>query len=80
MLFRADFLRQQPKTDLGIQYPECKFRPAHNKNEDKTRKDRTPVTMEDERQGEEVAQLLFEETKGEELLLLGIWRVVEVRN
>ena len=32
MLFRADFVRQKPKADLGIQNPGYKFRPVHNKN------------------------------------------------
>ena len=45
MLFCADFV----KADLGIQYPEYKFLPVHNKNKDKTRKEEARVTMEDER-------------------------------
>ena len=55
------------KADHKIQYPEYKFRPVHNKNKDKTKKEKAPVTVEDERRCEEVAQLLLEGKKGEEL-------------
>ncbi|KIJ92025.1 hypothetical protein K443DRAFT_126060 [Laccaria amethystina LaAM-08-1] len=55
------------KADHKIQYPEYKFRPVHNKNKDQMKKEKAPVTVEDERRCEEVAQLLLEGKKGEEL-------------
>jgi hypothetical protein len=58
---------KRAKADHKIQYPEYKFRSVHNKNKDKMKKDKAPVTVEDERRCEGVAQLLLEGKKGEEL-------------
>jgi hypothetical protein len=46
-------------------YPDYRFRPVHNKN--KERKPKTTIPAEDERRCEDVAQLLLEGMKGEEL-------------
>jgi hypothetical protein len=46
-------------------YPEYRFRPVHNKNKEK--KEKTATTPDDERRCEEVAQLLLEGKKGDEL-------------
>ncbi|KIJ92023.1 hypothetical protein K443DRAFT_126059 [Laccaria amethystina LaAM-08-1] len=58
---------KRAKADHKIQYPEYKFRSVHNKNKDKMKEDKAPVTVEDERRCEGVAQLLLEGKKGEEL-------------
>lgn len=47
-------------------YPGYRFRPVHNKNKDK-KKAKTPHTLEDEQRCEEVAHLLLEGMKGDEL-------------
>ncbi|KAG5642355.1 hypothetical protein DXG03_002979 [Asterophora parasitica] len=47
-------------------YPEYRFRPVHNKNKEK-KKEKPVTTIEDERRCEEVAQLLLEGKKGDEL-------------
>lgn len=46
-------------------YPEYRFRPVHNKNKEK--KEKSTTTPDDERRCEEVAQLLLEGKKGDEL-------------
>jgi len=46
-------------------YPEYRFRPVHNKNKEK--KEKPLTTPDDERRCEEVAQLLLEGKKGDEL-------------
>jgi hypothetical protein len=62
--------RFEPKnesTKLGT--PEYRFRPFHNKNKTKDKKDKLPTTisLNDERRCEDVAQLLLEDKKGDEL-------------
>jgi HMG (high mobility group) box len=54
------------KADHKARYPEYRFRPVHNKNKDK-KKEKAPPSVEDERRCEEVAQLLLEGKKGDEL-------------
>ncbi|KAG6909658.1 hypothetical protein DXG01_016238 [Tephrocybe rancida] len=54
------------KAEHKARYPEYRFRPVHNKNKDK-KKDKPITTVEDERRCEEVAQLLLEGKKGDEL-------------
>jgi hypothetical protein len=54
------------KAEHKARYPEYRFRPVHNKNKDK-KKDKPAVTAEDERRCEEVAQLLLEGKKGDDL-------------
>ncbi len=46
-------------------YPNYRFRPVHNKNKEK--KPKTDIPAEDEKRCEDVAQLLLEGMKGEEL-------------
>lgn len=56
-------------------WPEYRFRPVHKKNKNKgaaavtnpKRKDKTPIEVPDERRCEEIAQLLLEGKKNEEL-------------
>jgi hypothetical protein len=57
---------KQAKAAHKLQYPEYRFRPVHNKNKDK-KKEKPATTIEDERRCEEVAQLLLEGKKGDEL-------------
>ncbi|RDB26968.1 Repressor ROX1 [Hypsizygus marmoreus] len=54
------------KAEHKARYPEYRFRPVHNKNKDK-KKEKALTTVEDERRCEEVAQLLLEGKKGDEL-------------
>jgi hypothetical protein len=54
------------KAEHKQRYPEYRFRPVHTKNKDK-KKEKPVVTPEDERRCEEVAQLLLEGKKGDEL-------------
>ena len=54
------------KADHKARYPNYRFRPVHNKNKDK-KKEKQQTTIEDERRCEEVAQLLLEGKKGDEL-------------
>lgn len=54
------------KAEHKIRYPDYRFRPVHNKNKDK-KKEKPATTLEDERRCEEVAQLLLEGKKGDEL-------------
>lgn len=54
------------KAEHKAKYPNYRFRPVHNKNKEK-KKDKTLPTPEDERRCEEVAQLLLEGKKGEQL-------------
>ncbi|KII87953.1 hypothetical protein PLICRDRAFT_176703 [Plicaturopsis crispa FD-325 SS-3] len=54
------------KAEHKVRYPEYRFRPVHNKNKDK-KKDKTLPTPDDERRCEEVAQLLLEGKKGDDL-------------
>jgi hypothetical protein len=53
------------KAEHKVRHPEYRFRPVHNKNKEKKKK--AAVTAEDERRCEEVAQLLLEGKKGDEL-------------
>ncbi|KAG6855703.1 hypothetical protein H0H87_011857 [Tephrocybe sp. NHM501043] len=53
------------KAEHKARYPEYRFRPVHNKN--KNKKEKPATTPEDERRCEEVAQLLLEGKKGDEL-------------
>jgi hypothetical protein len=57
---------KQEKEAHSKKHPGYRFRPVHNKNKDK-KKDKQSATPEDERRCEEVAQLLLEGKKGEEL-------------
>lgn len=54
------------KAEHKVQYPDYRFRPVHNKNKDK-KKEKPAGAVEDERRCEEVAQLLLEGKKGDEL-------------
>lgn len=54
------------KAEHKARYPEYRFRPVHNKNKEKKKEKATP-TAEDERRCEEVAQLLLDGMKGEDL-------------
>jgi hypothetical protein len=54
------------KAEHKVRYPEYRFRPVHNKNKDK-KKEKPAPSAEDERRCEEVAQLLLEGKKGDEL-------------
>lgn len=54
------------KAEHKAKYPNYRFRPVHNKNKDK-KKEKSLPTPEDERRCEEVAQLLLEGKKGEQL-------------
>ncbi|KAJ3565165.1 hypothetical protein NP233_g7813 [Leucocoprinus birnbaumii] len=54
------------KAEHKAKYPNYRFRPVHNKNKEK-KKDKNLPTPEDERRCEEVAQLLLEGKKGDEL-------------
>ncbi|OAX38659.1 hypothetical protein K503DRAFT_849908 [Rhizopogon vinicolor AM-OR11-026] len=54
------------KAEHKARYPEYRFRPVHNKNKEK-KKEKAVPTAEDERRCEEVAQLLLDGMKGEEL-------------
>ncbi|KAH7929942.1 hypothetical protein BV22DRAFT_1028907 [Leucogyrophana mollusca] len=57
---------KQAKAAHKATYPDYRFRPVHNKNKEK-KKEKAVVTAEDERRCEEVAQLLLEGKKGDEL-------------
>ena len=48
-------------------YPNYRFKPVHNKNKNKDKKSKAPLDEPDERRCEEVAQLLLEGKKGDEL-------------
>ncbi|KDQ31683.1 hypothetical protein PLEOSDRAFT_1088079 [Pleurotus ostreatus PC15] len=54
------------KAEHKARYPNYRFRPVHNKNKDK-KKDKAQTTPDDERRCEEVAQLLLEGKKGDDL-------------
>lgn len=54
------------KAEHKAKYPNYRFRPVHNKNKEK-KKEKVLPTPEDERRCEEVAQLLLEGKKGDEL-------------
>ncbi|KAG2339477.1 hypothetical protein BDR05DRAFT_951114 [Suillus weaverae] len=54
------------KAEHKARYPEYRFRPVHNKNKEKKKEKPTP-TAEDERRCEEVAQLLLDGMKGDQL-------------
>jgi hypothetical protein len=54
------------KAEHKARYPEYRFRPVHNKNKDR-KKDKPTPSLADERRCEEVAQLLLEGKKGDEL-------------
>ncbi|KAF8630977.1 hypothetical protein AX15_002700 [Amanita polypyramis BW_CC] len=54
------------KAEHKVLYPDYRFRPVHNKNKDK-KKEKQQTTVEDERRCEQLAQLLLEGKKGEEL-------------
>jgi len=53
------------KAEHKQMYPNYRFRPVHNKNKEK--KPKTVIPAEDEKRCEDVAQLLLEGMKGEEL-------------
>ena len=53
------------KAEHKVKYPNYRFRPVHNKNKEK--KDKPLPAPENERRCEEVAQLLLEGKKGEQL-------------
>jgi len=55
------------KAEHKIRYPEYRFKPVHNKHKNKDKKEKPQTTIEDERRCEEVAQLLLEGKKGDEL-------------
>ncbi|KAF5378875.1 hypothetical protein D9615_006903 [Tricholomella constricta] len=57
---------KRAKAEHKERYPEYRFRPVHNKNKEK-KKEKPVTTVEDERRCEEVAQLLLEGKKGDEL-------------
>ena len=57
---------KQEKEAHSKKYPGYRFRPVHNKDKAK-KKEKAPPTLEDERRCEEVAQLLLEGKKGDEL-------------
>jgi transcription factor SOX7/8/10/18 (SOX group E/F) len=57
---------KQAKAEHKARYPNYRFRPVHNKNKEK-KKEKMQPTPEDERRCEEVAQLLLEGKKGEQL-------------
>ncbi|KXN83089.1 Repressor ROX1 [Leucoagaricus sp. SymC.cos] len=54
------------KAEHKAKYPNYRFRPVHNKNKEKKKEKPLPMP-EDERRCEEVAQLLLEGKKGDEL-------------
>ncbi|CAL1698936.1 unnamed protein product [Somion occarium] len=60
---------KKAKADHRERYPNYRFRPVHNKHKkrDAARKEKTPMPVQDERRCEEVAQLLLEGKKGDEL-------------
>lgn len=61
-------LAKRKKAEHKQMYPNYRFRPVHNKNKNATkRKDKALADLSDERRCEEVAQLLLEGKKGEEL-------------
>ncbi|KAI0042049.1 hypothetical protein FA95DRAFT_1564695 [Auriscalpium vulgare] len=53
------------KAEHKTMYPNYRFRPVHNKNKEK--KTKAPIPPEDEQRCEDVAQLLLEGMKGEQL-------------
>ncbi|THH17100.1 hypothetical protein EW146_g3653 [Bondarzewia mesenterica] len=53
------------KAEHKVMYPNYRFRPVHNKNKEK--KVKVPLPVEDEQRCEDVAQLLLEGMKGDEL-------------
>lgn len=53
------------KAEHKKQYPEYRFRPVHNKNKEK--KEKVVISPEGERRCEEVAQLLLDGMKGDQL-------------
>ncbi|KIJ59967.1 hypothetical protein HYDPIDRAFT_170519 [Hydnomerulius pinastri MD-312] len=57
---------KQEKDEHSKKHPGYRFKPVHNKNKDK-KKEKAPVTPEDERRCEQVAQFLLEGKKGDEL-------------
>lgn len=59
---------KKAKAEHKEMYPNYRFRPVHNKNKSKQKKDKMPLDEPDERRCEEVAQLLLEGKKGDELL------------
>lgn len=58
---------KKAKAEHKEMYPNYRFKPVHNKNKNKNKKDKTPLDEPDERRCEEVAQLLLEGKKGDEL-------------
>ena len=61
--------QKQEKAAHKLKYPDYRFCPVHNKskNRDQEKKEKVPVTSEDERRCEDVAQLLLDGKKGEDL-------------
>ncbi|KAI0948001.1 hypothetical protein AcW1_009620 [Taiwanofungus camphoratus] len=64
-------LAKKAKAEHRERYPDYRFRPVHNKNKKlaaaAAKKEKTPFALPDERRCEEVAQLLLEGKKGDEL-------------
>ena len=58
---------KKAKAEHKEMYPNYRFKPVHNKNKNKNKKEKLPTDEPDERRCEEVAQLLLEGKKGEEL-------------
>ena len=58
---------KKAKQDHKEMYPNYRFKPVHNKNKNKLKKEKIPLDEPDERRCEEVAQLLLEGKKGDEL-------------
>lgn len=58
---------KKAKAEHKEMYPHYRFKPVHNKDKKKLRKDKIPLDEPDERRCEEVAQLLLEGKKGDEL-------------
>ncbi|KIP07231.1 hypothetical protein PHLGIDRAFT_89850, partial [Phlebiopsis gigantea 11061_1 CR5-6] len=58
---------KKAKAEHKEMYPHYRFKPVHNKNKNKDKKSKAPVDEPDERRCEEVAQLLLEGKKGDEL-------------
>ncbi|EKM57717.1 uncharacterized protein PHACADRAFT_251524 [Phanerochaete carnosa HHB-10118-sp] len=59
---------KKAKAEHKEMYPNYRFRPVHNKNKSKQKKGKVTLDEPEERRCEEVAQLLLEGKKGDELL------------
>jgi hypothetical protein len=58
---------KKAKAEHKEMYPNYRFKPVHNKNKNRQKKEKMPLDEPDERRCEEVAQLLLEGKKGDEL-------------